>query len=45
MAYFVFSSGIMSDKDKLKLSLIVTVKLYADVSFSVWKGSLKMCSF
>lgn len=35
MAYFVFSSGIMSDKDKLKLSLIVTVKLYADVSFSV----------
>lgn len=35
MAYFVFSSGITSGKDKLKLSLIVTVKLYADVSFSV----------
>lgn len=32
MYYFVFSSGITSDKDKLKLSLIVAVKLYADVS-------------
>lgn len=31
MYYFVFSSGITSDKDKLKLSLIVAVKLYADV--------------